>query len=211
MKKLQRPKNLPREEPKVQVEAWRKSWHHIYSFPTGPSTLGRPRHGTGTHIPCPCLARPVSVPVPGPGIWPMGQHAARHDFWLGPLTARGWIRVVGSEPWLHLSRPPIRVGNGCYISRPNRPLSPNLTLISFQSPPHPPAAAGQESPRPRRRLRRASVVEKTKGVQQWQGGGRRRIHAVPTPSSRPPAAMKALVWFWIIDETLSTNLYTKCV
>jgi len=23
--------------------------------------------------------------------------------------------------------------------------------------------------------------------------------------------LKALVWFWIIDETLSTNLYTKCV
>jgi len=23
--------------------------------------------------------------------------------------------------------------------------------------------------------------------------------------------MKALVWFWIIDETQSTNLYAKCV
>ena len=23
--------------------------------------------------------------------------------------------------------------------------------------------------------------------------------------------LKALVWFWIIDETLSTNLYAKCV
>ena len=27
----------------------------------------------------------------------------------------------------------------------------------------------------------------------------------------PVARLKALVWFWIIDETLSTNLYTKCV
>jgi len=27
----------------------------------------------------------------------------------------------------------------------------------------------------------------------------------------PTARLKALVWFWIIDETLSTNLYTKCV
>jgi len=34
---------------------------------------------------------------------------------------------------------------------------------------------------------------------------------VPHPDRGDQPGLKALVWFWIIDETLSTNLYTKCV
>lgn len=49
----------------------------------GPSTARET-----TAPPCSCLARPATVPMPGPPFWPMGQHGHGTTKRPSPLSAR---------------------------------------------------------------------------------------------------------------------------
>ena len=72
---------------------------------------------TGTALKSTALARPSPlgiVPVPGPHIWPMGQHEARHEKRPGPASARlRAIMAVGSPDPCDSSRWIPLLGWGC--------------------------------------------------------------------------------------------------
>ena len=127
------------------------------------------------------------MPVPGPRIRPMGQHGH------GTENSLARLRHDPMKCWPsdHITWLMMTVGSNCgaaqYIRHsPGLPLLNRQTLIHFHPPP------------PRRPLVSSRLLPSSHSpalpvfslapTARGDAGGRRRDAAVPSPSSRPPAA-----------------------